>query len=142
MPSRRADVFFYGLFMDEDVLRAQGVAPEEPRLAWVDGVALRIGKRATLVSMQPGRVHGLVMSLTAAELQHLYSQPGLESYKPQAVLAHLADGSVVAALCYNLVESTARCEAYPEYAMKLRAVARKVGLPEDYVAIGAASALL
>ena len=59
------------------------------------------------------------MSLTAAELQHLYSQPGLESYKPQAVLAHLADGSVVAALCYNLVESTARCEANPEYAMKL-----------------------
>ena len=42
------------------------------------------------------------MSLTAAELQHLYSQPGLEAYKPQAVLAHLADGSVVTALCYNL----------------------------------------
>ncbi len=134
MPSRRADVFFYGLFMDEDVLRAQGVAPEDLRLAWVDGVALRIGKRATLVSIQSGRVHGLVMSLTAAELQHLYSQPGLEAYKPQAVLAHLADGSVVAALCYNLVESTAPGEANPEYATKLRAVARKVGLPEDYIA--------
>ena len=127
-------MFFYGLFMDEDVLRAQGVAPEDLRLAWVDGVALRIGKRATLVSIQSGRVHGLVMSLTAVELQHLYSQPGLEAYRPQAVLAHLADGSVVAALCYNLVESLAPGEANPEYATKLRAVARKVGLPEDYIA--------
>src|SRR4249920_3035906 len=99
MPDRRAEVFFYGLFMDEDLLRAQGIAPESLDLAWLDGFALRIGKRATLIPSQSGRVHGLVMSLTRAELQRLYSQPGLEAYKPQAVLAHVADGGVVAALC-------------------------------------------
>ncbi len=133
-PTRRADVFFYGLFMDEDLLRAQGIAPENSALAWLDGFALRIGKRATLIPVRSGRVHGLVMSLTTAELQRLYSQPGLEAYKPQAVLAQVADGGVVAALCYNLAEPPAPGEANPEYAVKLRAVAQKVGLPAEYVA--------
>lgn len=134
MPSRRADVFFYGLFMDEEVLRAQGIMPEHVERAWVDGFALRIGKRATLVPSRSGRVHGLVMSLAPAELQRLYAQPGLEAYKPQAVLAQLANGGVVAALCYNLAEPPVPGGANPEYARKLRAVAEKVGLPADYVA--------
>jgi hypothetical protein len=28
MPIRLADAFFYGLFMDQDLLRAKGLAPE------------------------------------------------------------------------------------------------------------------
>ena len=134
MSGRRAEVFFYGLFMDEDLLRAQGMVPENRELAWLDDFALRIGKRATLVPSAASRVHGIVMSLTLADLQRLYSQPGLEAYKPQAVLAHIATGGVVAALCYNLADPPAPGEANPEYTLKLRAVAQKVGLPADYIA--------
>lgn len=47
--SRRADAFFYGLFMDQDLLRAKGVLPEAAELAWLDGYALRIGRRTVLV---------------------------------------------------------------------------------------------
>jgi hypothetical protein len=49
MTERRIDGFFYGLFMDVDVLRNSGVAPADPRHAHVDHFALRIGERATLV---------------------------------------------------------------------------------------------
>jgi len=134
MLSRRADVFFYGLFMDQDLLRAKGILPEAAELAWLDGFALRIGQRAALVPSAPGRVYGLVMSLTLAELKRLYSEPGLEAYKPQAVLAHVAGGSVIAALCYNLPEPPSPGEHNSEYAGKLRAVGQKVGLPADYMA--------
>ena len=134
MPSRRADVFFYGLFMDQDLLREKGMTPEAAELAWIDGFALRIGKRAALVPSSAARAYGLVMSLTVAELQRLYSEPSLETYEPQAVLAQLANGGVVAALCYNLPRPPAASEHNPEYAEKLRAVGRKVGLPADYIA--------
>jgi hypothetical protein len=36
MTERRIDGFFYGLFMDADVLRNRGVAPADPRHAHVD----------------------------------------------------------------------------------------------------------
>ena len=55
MPSRPADVFFYGLFMDEDLLREKGLNPQRAALASVDGLALRIGKRAALVPTPGGR---------------------------------------------------------------------------------------
>jgi hypothetical protein len=41
MTDRRVEAFFYGLFMDREILRASGVAPLNPRRAYVDDVALR-----------------------------------------------------------------------------------------------------
>jgi hypothetical protein len=133
-PLRRAYVFFYGLFMDEELLRSKGLQPEGAECAAVDGFALRIGQRAALVPTPGGRVHGVVFSLTLPELERLYSEPSVQAYRPQAVLAQLASGGVVAALCYNLPEPPSLTERNPEYASKLRAVAQKVGLPSEYVA--------
>ncbi|HEY7566560.1 MAG TPA: gamma-glutamylcyclotransferase family protein [Gemmatimonadaceae bacterium] len=134
MTSRRTEVFFYGLFMDQDLLRAKGIEPLAVELASVPGFALRIGQRATLVPSPSGEAHGVVMSLTLAELDRLYSEPSVQAYKPQAVLAQLAGGGTIAALCYNLPEPPAASERNPEYAAKLRVVAEHVGLPPDYVA--------
>jgi Gamma-glutamyl cyclotransferase, AIG2-like len=134
MSSRRVDVFFYGLFMDQDLLRAKGLTPEHPELASVPGFALRIGQRAALVAQASSRVHGVVMSLTLAELGRLYSEPSVQAYQPQAVLAQLAHGGVTAALCYNLPDPPSPAERNPEYATRLRAVGQKVGLPAEYVA--------
>jgi hypothetical protein len=133
MRSRRADVFFYGLFMDEDLLRAKGLAPEGREVARVEGYALRIGQRAALVADPRSRVHGIVVSLTLAELEQLYSEPSVQAYRPQAVLTELASGGTIAALCYNLPEPPSADERNPKYAAKLRAVAEKVGLPKDYI---------
>ena len=131
--SRRADVFFYGLFMDEDLLRARGLDPQDLELASVSGFELRIGQRAALVPEPSGRVYGIVMSLTLSELKRLYDEPSVREYKAQAVLAELAGGGVTAALCYNLPQPPPRQERNPEYAVKLRAVGKKVGLPADYL---------
>jgi len=120
--------------MDEELLRAKGLRPEGAELAAVDGFALRIGQRAALVPISGSRVHGLIFSLTLSELDRLYSEPSIQAYKPQAVLAQLASGGVIAALCYNLPQPPSPTERNPEYAAKLREVARKIGLPSEYVA--------
>ena len=131
--SRRVDAFFYGLFMDADLLRSKGVTPRDPALATVAGFALRIGQRAALVPDPESQVHGVVMSLTLPELERLYAEPSVREYKPQAVLAELAGGGVTAALCYNLPTPPRSSERNQEYVTKLRAVGEKVGLPEGYL---------
>ena len=134
MPKRTVEVFFYGLFMDAELLRGKGLSPHDVEVGSVPGMSLRLGQRAALVPDRRGLVYCVMMSLTMDELELLYSEPGVQAYRPQPVLVHPASGGVVAALCYNLPEPPSPGEHNPEYATKLRAVARRAGLPEDYVA--------
>ncbi len=134
MKARHLNVFFYGLFMDEALLRAQGYSPVNPRRAQFKGMALRIGARATLVVDVGATAHGIVMELTHDEIDRLYSEPSVAMYRPEAVLAECVDGSRVAALCFNLPTPPRPDEANPDYAAKLREVGRRLGLPSDYVA--------
>lgn len=129
----RTDVFFYGLFMDEQLLRAKGLAPLEPEPASVDGFAIRIGQRAALVPAPGSRVHGIVVSLTLPDVHALYSEPGVQEYRPHAVLARLAQGETVPAVCYNLSVPPVADTRDTAYAAALRDVGRKVGLPAAYV---------
>jgi len=41
--------FFYGPFMDEELLRGKGFEPKGGEIAAIDGLAFRIGQRAALV---------------------------------------------------------------------------------------------
>ena len=99
MTDRRIDGFFYGLFMDSDILRQSQVRAVSPRRAYVDGYRLRIGRRATLVPTPGARAYGMVFALTHDELEKLYGAPGLEEYRPEAVLALSMEGDAVPALC-------------------------------------------
>lgn len=134
MTLRPVDAFFYGLFMDVEVLRASAVVPRNPRRAYVDDFALRIGKRATLVPAPGGRAYGMLIGLTAVELERLYGGPGLEDYRPEAVIARPLDGGIVSALCYNLAEPPAPQERNADYAARLRRLLAELDFPADYIA--------
>src|SRR5262245_30569968 len=134
MSDRRVDAFFYGLFMDLDVLRASGVAPLDPRPAYVDHFAVRIGQRATLLPCAGARAYGMLFALTHPELERLYTAPGLEQYRPEAVLAQPLEGPPTPALCYNLREAPRPDERNPDYAARLRHVLGKLGFPPEYAA--------
>ncbi len=130
---RKVTVFFYGLFMDAALLRSQGLHPCAPRRAAVDGMALHIGLRATLVPTPAGTVHGMVMALSHAEIDALYSAESVSSYRPEAVLARLDDGSSIPALCFNLPTAPAPSEGNAAYASQLAALGRRLGLPSEYL---------
>ncbi|MCI0601801.1 gamma-glutamylcyclotransferase [bacterium] len=133
MTARSIDVFFYGYFMDVDLLRSQGVSPTNPRRAFVDEFALRIGRRATLVPAAGQRVYGMIISLTHDEILRLYSAPGLEHYLPEAVIAHTFEGRDIPALCYSLAQPPAASEQNREYLSKLLSALRKLGFPPEYI---------
>ncbi len=119
--------------MDENLLRTKGALPTNIRPACVQGFALRIGKRATLIPQPEASAYGILMELSHAEIDQLYSEPSVSAYRPKAVLAQLPDCSYVPALCFNLVEPPAPEEANAEYAAKLRELAERLKLPSGYV---------
>lgn len=126
------DTFFYGLFMDPDLLRSKGLAPEGFRIGSIKDVGLRIGRRAALVAQPGSRTYGVVMRLQPDELDRLYSEPTVRDYVPGIVRVELDDGSAIDAQCYNLPVPPAAA-ANATYAAKLRDTATRLGLPAAYV---------
>ncbi|HEY0005906.1 MAG TPA: gamma-glutamylcyclotransferase family protein [Pyrinomonadaceae bacterium] len=102
-------------------------------MASVENFCLVIGARATLVPCPGRRAHGVLFSLTHAEVDALYGEASLSIYRPEAVFAQLEDGSVIPALCFNLPVPPSREERNPQYVSKLRELAERIGLPQSYV---------
>lgn len=73
------------------------------------------------------------MELTHVEIEQLYSEASVRAYRAEAVLAEVTDGSQVPALCFNLLVPPGPEEVNSEYAAKLRDLARRLGLPSNYV---------
>lgn len=61
---RLHDVFFYGLYMDPDILEQKGVIPRDPRTAVAKGFELKIGNKATLLRKPEGFAYGMVYCLS------------------------------------------------------------------------------
>jgi hypothetical protein len=125
-------VFFYGLFMDEDLLATKGIEPAEARVGFVDGLALRIGERATLVHRPDCRAYGVVMDITQREAAALYAEEGVADYVPEAVIVELPDSTRIEAMCYNLPDDKV-AGTNKDYAAALLKVARRLGFPESYL---------
>ena len=127
--SRLNDVFFYGLYMDPEVLDTKGVEPRKPRKGMVKGYCLRVGKMATLLKTPNSEAHGMVYSLTHDEINKLYRGAGLDAYVAEALLVQLEDNEQVAALCCNLLVPPGAGEENPEYVTRLIQCMNKLGLP-------------
>ena len=127
------DIFFYGLFMDESVLRPKGIEPRRPRKAVVRDYQLKIGQRAMLCRQPSSQAYGMVYTLTDSEIDSLYSQPGLEMYHPESVVATFEDGSSSEVITFNLRDESAIDNPNHEYAAKLRLVLERLGFPPPSV---------
>jgi len=125
-------VFFYGLFMDESLLRSKGIRPFQRALGHVDGYRLRIGRRATLETEPASRAYGVVMTLGREDLARLYSDDTVSDYVPETVPVTLASGVIDSAVCYVLppgkLEGT-----HAAYADSLLLLATRLGFPGNYL---------
>jgi AIG2-like family len=125
-------VFFYGLFMDQSLLKSRGIRPAEASVGFVDGYGLRIGERATLVRRPDGRAYGAMMDITPGEAEELYAEDSVADYIPESVTVELLDGTQVEATCYNL-PSDKVTGANKDYANSLLDVAIRLGFPDSYL---------
>lgn len=125
-------VFFYGLFMDECLLKAKGFNPIHIESVSLMGFQLKIGERATLVQKSGGVCYGVVMDMTGDELKQLYSGEGVEDYQAEEVVVQTGEGRAVNAITYLLPESMLE-GSNSDYALKLAEVAAKIKLPAEYI---------
>ena len=128
----RESIFFYGLFMDEGLLRQKGLNPMDFKLACVAGYGLRIGERATLEISKTEEVFGSIVKLRAEELEQLYGEESVADYIPTRLAATDMEGNHIEAISYILPMERLSGQN-PEYARALSLVASKVGLPNTYL---------
>lgn len=125
---RLHEVFFYGLYMDPEILKQKGVKPRNPRIASAKNFKLRIGNKATILRAPGELAHGIVYSLTHSEINSLYWGSGLNEYASESLLVNVGNEKIPA-LCCNLVQPPDKHESNAEYKQKLNAAMEKLGLP-------------
>jgi hypothetical protein len=129
-------VFFYGSYMNVDVLAEVGLSRREFVVGRLAGFDIHIGSLANLVRSDQHLVYGLLTRATHAELSLLYRHASDVlggTYLPHAVTVELADGSLRAALCY-LGSVLGSGSPRADYVDRIVTPARSFGFPAWYIA--------
>jgi hypothetical protein len=127
--------FFYGSYINLNVLREVNYVPEKWEVARLAGFDIRIQPRANLVRSDQHSVYGILATGTHAELNRLYAHAKDvlgETYLPEAVLAEARDGKYKSALCYVCPAMDSR-PATNEYVDRIVVPAREYGFPFWYL---------
>jgi len=128
-------VFFYGSYMNFDVLAEVEMKPVRWDVARLLGFDLVVRPRANLVQAESMVAWGIVATATHRELARLYAHARDvlgETYWPYPVLVETADGTLRPALCYLSHDMQPRA-ADPAYVERIAAPARAYGFPQAYV---------
>ena len=127
--------FFYGSYMNFDVLGQVNYVPKKWDVARLAGFNIFIRPRANLVRSTQDSVYGILATGTHAELGRLYAHAREvlgETYLPEAVLAEAIDGKWRPALCYICPEMVP-APANNDYIDRIVIPARKFNFPGWYV---------
>jgi hypothetical protein len=129
-------VFFYGSYMNLDVLAGVSLVPEQHEVGRLSGFEIRIAPRANLLRSDRDCVYGLLATATHRELDRLYAHAREvlgETYLPEAVLVESLDGRLRPAMTYICPEMVPG-PADPAYVERIAGPARRLGFPDWYVA--------
>ena len=128
--------FFYGSYINFNVLKEVGLVPDRWEAARLSGFDLRIRPRANLVRSDRHCVYGIVATASHAELGRLYAHARDvlgEVYLPEAVLVQTLAGLWRPALCYLCPDMDPR-PADNAYVERIVGPARDFGFPQWYIA--------
>jgi hypothetical protein len=130
-------VFFYGSYINPDVLKEVELIASDWEIARLPGFDLTIAPRANLVRDPAEVVWGILATATHAELKRLYDDhaQGIlgETYLPEAVLAIDEAGRLRPAMTY-IAPSMEKRPAEEAYIERIARPAVRFGFPEWYVA--------
>lgn len=134
--ARMPYAFFYGGYMNPDVLRAADASPKDCETGYVEGFELTVGPIANLAEKEGARAYGLIARLHHDDLEKLYGgdPSALKGavYLPEAVLAQTDDGRAFPAMTY-ICPVLSGAAPDPAYIAKLVAAAEVLGLPAYYI---------
>lgn len=129
-------VFFYGSYINLNVLKEMDIVPEFFDIAKLSGFDIVIQPRANLIPSFAHEVFGILTTATHSELDRLYTEHALgvlgERYLPEAVVVQLLDASLQPALCYIASEMKAK-PAENDYIDRIVGPATEYDFPKSYI---------
>lgn len=127
--------FFYGLFLDPEILVKLGYSPNNVQIAKLNNFQLIIGERANLVRNENSHVWGNLIDLSHNDIKALYSEKSVADYKKHTVSCITQpDDKQVTAGVYILPEGYVMNPAKnSDYTKKLYSICQKYNFPDDYL---------
>ena len=129
-------VFFYGSFINRDVLARAGYRPQKMDVARLDGFDIALRPLATLIRSDRHFIYGVLTTATHVELERLYGEDWVRAYLPEAVIVTTRDGAIHPALCY-IAPSRTGCSTgeapFERYLDHIIEPARQLGFPAWYI---------
>lgn len=135
MSATKVWTFFYGSYMNFEVLKEVDLLPDQWEVAKLNGFDIHIRPRANLVRSSQHCVYGIIATATHEELRRLYAhaQEVLgELYLPEAVLVETLQGRWQPALCY-ICPAMQPQPAADDYLDRIIKPARAFGFPQWYI---------
>ncbi len=132
---RKVWTFFYGSYINFDVLKEVGLVPDEYEVARLSGFDIQIQPLANLIKSDEHSVYGIVSTATHDQLGRLYEHAEHvlgAVYLPEAVLTETMDGPLRPALCY-IAPSMEPKPAENAYIDRIVGPAKEYGFPTWYV---------
>jgi len=135
MTEAQVSVFFYGSYINFDVLAEANIEKREYEIARLMGYTLAISPLANIIPSKYGTVYGILTRLTHRELDRLYTEHARDKlgqeYLPQAVIIDRLNGVFQAALTYIAHEMKTQ-NADPAYVDRILKPAETYGFPAWY----------
>jgi hypothetical protein len=135
MTKPKVSVFFYGSYMDLNILKEFDVLPGQWEVARVYGYDIVIRPRANLIRSDRSCCYGIVATVTHGELDQLYARIQNvfgHTYRPEPVVAEMLTGAWRPALCY-IASSMEAGPAANDYVERIVKPARAFKFPEWYI---------
>lgn len=128
------EAFFYGLYMDADLVNSLGFHPQGTVKAVLESYALDLHGLAKVVPQEGSVVWGNVLSLPEDELQAMYAFESTKVYAPEMMTVKDVHGNAKQVGCYNVPPSpdAAFNGAYQE---KLLQLLHREDFPAEYINI-------
>jgi hypothetical protein len=127
--------FFYGSYINLDVLKEADLVPRDIEVARLSGFDITISPLANLVESSQHMVYGILATASHRELQRLYIEHAQDVlggiYEPQAVLTETMSGLWRPALTY-IAHAMAPGPAARDYVERIARPAREFGFPAWY----------
>ena len=126
------EVFFYGLFMDDNILLKNGIKSSNPRRGYLNDYALKIGNRASLIPCKDEKSYGIVMTIDIDAINNLYAESSVADYIPEEVSIITSTNDSITATCY-IIPSKSITGTNVLYDASLYKLAKQEGFPDDYL---------
>ena len=136
MDARKVNVFFYGSYINFEVLAEVDIDERKFEVVSLPNFRLSIGPHANIERNASSTCFGILTRLTHSEIGRLYDEHATKilgnTYLPEPVVVYSQSGSLIPAMTY-ICQSMKPAKPDPGYVDRILVPAKRYGFPGEYL---------